>query len=203
MAGPTEAATMVFTNAASFAAAFHGSVLIDFEKQITGPDMPCPPGACVFGGASFFATNGIDTFGVFQRDFGTEPLANGVLYGGGGVNWLQVDLPGQGSVGFGTNLTGFQCCGKPLFPINVTLSTGESFVVSTTGGWPATGAGPGDSYFGAIADQPIQWVRFQMDNDTPLLDNVTFTPQDVPEPAPAVLSVAVLMALGIGRAIRA
>ena len=183
--------TLTYDNYADFNAAYPAVNVLTFEDH--GPlDVFYGDTGYAEAGASITATDAY----LFVRSNGTR---NGFIYGGlcGGPNpsgtHVRIDLP-PGTNAFGTHVTGFFV--RSAGEMKVTLSTGQEFLVATTGLWYTNNLDPRDwdkpSFFGVISAEPFEWVTVEMSmtdyffgTDYVVLDTVSYGYSDLLEPQPA------------------
>jgi hypothetical protein len=195
---PANASTVLYTDRGLFEAELINPTLIDFNDQVTPPNLytdypPYPGGTVTLSGVTFIA---LDDAMLYAVDPAYSPanygLGDGVVlswqHNSGGPNALFIDLPAATlAVGFdfGKNL------GSESFEFTFMFSNTNAFQLNTD---------PGASFAGFISDTPMKrLVIMAPETSIPQIDRFVFASSvnsgnaAVPEPA----SVA-LMACGIG-----
>ncbi|HVF43133.1 MAG TPA: PEP-CTERM sorting domain-containing protein [Pyrinomonadaceae bacterium] len=179
---PARADTIVFTSRAAFTAATTGLTTINFEgiaspNSVANFSSPLTIAGATFSGSPTGAVSVLDS-GFFSPLF---QFNSGAVLGGFG--FVEVALP-PGTTAIGTDLMSTNPSGLPF---QVTLSTGETFLVNTPDR-PARG------FFGITSDVAITSIRFvtvpgpNQSAGIPLVDNFSYgQAAAVPEPATMVL----------------
>jgi hypothetical protein len=179
---PARADTIVFTSRAAFTAATTGLTTINFEgiaspNSVANFSSPLTIAGATFSGSPTGAVSVLDS-GFFSPLF---QFNSGAVLGGFG--FVEV-APPPGTTAIGTDLMSTNPSGLPF---QVTLSTGETFLVNTPDR-PARG------FFGITSDVAITSIRFvtvpgpNQSAGIPLVDNFSYgQAAAVPEPATMVL----------------
>jgi hypothetical protein len=199
--GRSDAAVTVYFDRASFEAASTSLSTIDFEGLAPVDDFSfhaSPPGLTVDGVNFQSMTNNlfvIDpgySFPVFVWDSG-QYLMDNTFDNDPSARGLLATLP-AGTTAVGTDLSSFGAG-----DISVTLSTGETFLVSSPGQ-------PTYAFIGFTSTTPIDWLLFNKTTDDPtepgdsvVLDNFSTgrAVAVIPEPATLASAMTALL-LGAG-----
>jgi len=179
---PARADTIVFTSRAAFTAATTGLTTIDFEgiapaNSVANFTSPLTIAGATFSGSPTGQVSVVDS-GFFAPLFQFNSGASL-----SGFTFVDVTLP-AGTTAIGTDLMSTNPSGLPF---QVTLSTGETFIVNTP-------LRPERGFFGVTSDVAITSIRFVtvpgpgQSNGIPLVDNFSFgQAAAVPEPATMLL----------------
>jgi len=163
-----------------FNAAYPADTVHTFEDQ--------GPGDAFYGEFGYAEAGALITATDAYLFIRSNATRNGFIYGAlGGASspspaHIQMDLP-PGTNAFGAHLTGFFV--NQVGELKVTLSTGQEFLVETTGRWYSNNMDPRDwdfpSFFGVITAVPFEWVRVEVlttdylfGTDYVVLDTVSF-----------------------------
>ncbi len=113
-----------------------------------------------------------------------------IVGSGWGTKYIQATLPA------GITALGVDVMTSPSgHAVTVSLSTGESYTVSTS-------ANPNRTFLGFVSDTPVEWVRFSAAGSYTVIDNFTTAFVSTPEPDALFLAGAGLIGLWVARRLR-
>jgi hypothetical protein len=167
VANSAQAATLQFTNLASFQANTTGLTTINFEGLAPAGSFITYPTGLTTGGVNFNAGNFL-----YIVDPAVSPDYNwgsgSVLQGGAGqaAATITATLP-SGITAVGSDIMSIGVTGPIASPFTIALSTGETFNLNSL-------TYPNRQFVGFTTDTNIASISFQATNGNTLLDNFRF-----------------------------
>lgn len=203
-AGSSRASTVLYTDRSLFEAELIAPTTIDFNDQVTPPDLytnyaPYPGGTVTLAGVTFTAKTDAYLYAIDPAyDPATYGLGDGVVlswqYNVGASNELRIELPADTlAVGFDFGRT----FDSNPFRFRFTLANLESYEMDSV---------DGAAFVGFISDSPLQKLLIYVpETAIGQLDRFVFTSQinpgsaAVPEPASIALTACGLGLIGVYR----
>ncbi len=203
-AASAHASTVLYTDRAEFESKLASSTLIDFNDQVTPPDLytnyaPFPGGTVTLSGVTFTATADAYLYAIDPAfSPGTYGLGDGVVlswqYNVGAPNELMIQLP-AGTLAFGFDFG--RTTGASSIRFEFAMFNVQTYEFDSQ---------DGASFIGFVSDTPMQGLLVNVPDDAiGQLDRFVFSSQinpgtaAVPEPASIALTVCGLGLIGVYR----